>query len=265
LSSTSLHWGPSSLLRSWPPARTDIGLRSNEVHIWRASLDEFHEDLRRFEAVLSADERTRASQFRFATDRGRFVIRRALLRELLGHYLDRSAPNIAFSYGRSGKPSMADVDGRPPLDFTVSHSDGLAVYALTSTGPIGVDVERLQTIRDLEAVATRVLGAAELDGLMALPPDERTGGFLARWTCKEALLKATGAGIGQGLTSVYAVPGERVGVLGVGGGELHEASEWQLEQLWPAPGYVGAVAHTCGHARLSLRSLSRAALAGSLS
>jgi 4'-phosphopantetheinyl transferase len=255
-------------LFSRPPARPDIRLRKNEIHVWCASLDDFREDLPRFHAVLSADERARARTFRFASDRDRFVIRRALLRELLGHYLDRTASSIELSYGRWGKPYITDVSGRRPLEFTLSRSDALVVYALTSTGPIGVDVERLRTIPNLDAVAARVLAPLELDRLMALPSGERARGFLARWTCEEAVLKATGDGIGQcltSLTSVDAVPGHRARVLGAGGGESHAASEWQLQQLWPAPGYVGAMAHTCDHARLSLWTFSRAILAGSRS
>jgi 4'-phosphopantetheinyl transferase len=74
----------------------------------------------------------------------------------------------------------------------------------------------------------------------ALPPELRLETFYACWTCKEALLKATGEGIGK-LTEVEIalVPGETPQVLRM---PTPSGPNWNLQTFSPAPGYAGALA-----------------------
>ena len=239
---------PGTLQSSWPVAPAGIGLGQNEIHVWCASVSDFHDAPSRFAAVLSADERTRASKFHLARDRHRFIARRGILRELLARYLHQDAATIEFSVGCFGKPSVAGTDGG--LHFNTSHSGSLAVYAVTSVCPVGVDIERLRETPNLDAIASRFFAPAEDSRLAALPPHQRSDEFLVCWTGKEAVLKATGGGLGARCGSRLGVP-------------ACVTSSCRLQRLWPAPGYVGALAYAHDAARLSLWSISKATLAGS--
>jgi 4'-phosphopantetheinyl transferase len=224
---------------SWPPAPSEVRLGQNAIHVWCARLDDFHPALSRLYGVLSADERTRASGFHFAGDRDRFIARRGVLRHLLARYLHQRAERIGFSVGRHGKPCIAAPDGGPCLHFNVSHSGALALYAVTSASPVGVDVERLREISELDALASRFFAAAEASRLIALPSSQRLDEFFACWTRKEALLKATGSGIGAHPDLRSAVP-------------PCVPSDWRIQRLRPAPGFAGALAHRHGAALVSL-------------
>lgn len=233
---------------SWPPAPSEIRLGRDEIHVWCAWLGDFRGDLPRLDDVLSPDERIRAGTFHCAPDRHRFVASRGILRALLARYLPLDAATIRFSYGRFGRPELAGPAGDPPLYFNVSHSGALAVYAVTRACPVGVDIERLREIPDLDAIASRFFPPAEASRLTALPPDRRLDEFFACWTGKEAFLKATGEGIG-------AHRGLRGGV------PPCVPSDWRVQRLWPAPGYVGALAYRHDAARASLWRLSNTTFA----
>lgn len=216
-------------------------LAHDEVHVFSVSLSDFHGELSHFQSLVSPDERERAGRFRFSMDRDHFLICRGLLRQVLAGYLAKDASAIRFSYGRCGKPEIGDAHSDLPLYFNLSHSGDLALYAVTSAGPVGVDVEQIRPVPEMDHITSRFFAPADAARLAALPSRERNEEFFTCWTGKEALLKATGDGIGEGLAAAAAVRG------------------WQVERLFPAVGYVGAVAYTHGAARPSLWSVHKTA------
>ncbi len=100
---------------------------------------------------LSSDELARAARFHFERDRTRFSVARAALREILAHYLGTSPAEIAFVYGDHGKPALAPPYG--DLRFNLSHSHDLALCAVARGSEVGVDVERIRELDDLEGMA----------------------------------------------------------------------------------------------------------------
>jgi 4'-phosphopantetheinyl transferase len=173
-------WVPSG----WPEA----DLVPGELHVWRADLDR-PIDL----APLSHTERERASRFHSETHRLRWSRSRALLRQIVGGYLDRDPGAIAFASTPNGKPA---VEGGGELEFNLSHSGGLVVVALATGNPLGVDVERDRDVRDPLAIAGRVLGADQAERLRSLPETERRREFLRSWVRYEAALKCRGDRLG---------------------------------------------------------------------
>src|SRR5208282_2181592 len=116
------------------------------------------------------------------------------LRVLLGHYLGVAPGGIEFSYGPKGKPRLAaPVDVR----FNISHSGGLALFAFTLDCEIGVDVEHIRPLRDMQEIASRFFCAEEATELMSLPAHGREQAFYLCWTRKEAYLKAVGEGLSE--------------------------------------------------------------------
>ncbi len=205
-----------------------LPLERGTVHVWRGSLDQEPEVRRRLEGLLSGDERERARGFRFARDRTRYVVGRGLLRALLGRYVAADPACLRFRYGPQGKPALA---GDGPL-FNLAHSGTTALYALSSSFDVGVDVELLQPRLTDNRIAERFFSPLEVRTLRALPEQEQVQAFFACWTRKEAFLKARGDGLTIALDSfdVTLAPNEPAALLRTGWFP-EERSRWQLVDL----------------------------------
>ena len=80
----------------------------------------------------------------------------------------------------------------------MSSSRAFATIAI-STLPVGVDVE---IARPDVAPLPFAMSPDEQRGLRSLPPRERGVGFLRLWTGKEAVIKAGGRSVGDGMGAV---------------------------------------------------------------
>lgn len=143
---------------------------------------------------LSPAERQRLSAYRRPADQERFLLARASLRVLLGHWLALPPAAVTFRLGPHGKPH-GDQPGAPA--FNLSHAGDLILLAVHASQPVGVDVERQRPELDWPAIVRRVLAPAELAQLLALPEAHQPSAFLAAWCRLEARLKARGLGLGQ--------------------------------------------------------------------
>ena len=234
-----------------------IEARHDEIHVWRAFLNIAPSWVQSLSQVLSTDERERAERFRFQRDRQDFIVTRALLRILVGRYLRRDPDQVQFSYGTYGKPSLAG-EGDQALRFNLSHSQGLALYAITRGRQIGVDVECVRENRDTEAIAQRFFSPQEIAAIESLPEPMRQRAFFSCWTRKEAYLKARGDGLSGTMDSfsVSVNPGEPAVLFNNGQNDTQESSRWSLADLDPDSRYVGALAVEGCHWRLNCWQLT---------
>ncbi len=158
--------------------------------------------MRIFRYEVLPDEATVADRFGTGTaafctagkrGRGRIesLIGYGLLRELLGEDFDP-------------EQLRRDANGRPypeglPIDFSISHTEGLVVCALekdVEEPRIGVDAEaeRGRTTEEMEKIAARWFTEKERKQFLKNPTEDC---FLKIWTAKEAMVKFSGAGLGQ--------------------------------------------------------------------
>jgi 4'-phosphopantetheinyl transferase len=240
---------------TWCAPPEDLGPpRGGDVHVFLAYLDCAVEVAANSGHWLSVDESERAWRFKFARDRQRFSTTRCLLRGVLGRYLDREPGSIAFAYGPQGKPSLEN--GASGLEFNVSHSGGLAVFAF-SDRPLGVDLEAERPMRDLQAIAERFFSEREVATLRGTDESERTAAFFRCWTRKEAFLKATGEGLSRPLDAfdVAFAAGETPRLLRIVGGPSGP-EHWWLEDLAAPRGFVAALAREGPRARLERWNLT---------
>src|SRR5215211_71561 len=122
----------------WLNSPDNLILNDGEAHIWRADLDLNESFQSSFLKLLSSDEKNRAQKFRFNKDSRHFIIARGILRSLIGKYLEINPAEISFQYSEFGKPSIANINS---LQFNISHSQNIALFAFTKKFKIGVDVE----------------------------------------------------------------------------------------------------------------------------
>ncbi|HEX5035642.1 MAG TPA: 4'-phosphopantetheinyl transferase, partial [bacterium] len=141
--------------------------RKNEVHLWKANLDQPSARVDNLLRILSREERERADRFHLERDRNRFVVGRGLLRKILGRYLVIDAAAVRFEYNATEKPFLAS--GSSDLRFNLSHSQGLVVYALALGRDVGVDVERVRSDIDWEGISGRYFSASENKALRSFP------------------------------------------------------------------------------------------------
>jgi 4'-phosphopantetheinyl transferase len=231
--------GTKTLNADWATPPTSLTLSPPETHLWRVKLDLAPARLPQVAQTLSPDEQQRADRFRFPIHRQHFIASRGYLRLILSRYLTIDPAEIQFCYSPYGKPTLAADCVSWPLHFNLSHSQGLALYAVTCDRLVGVDLE---WIRPIEAanLAARFFSDQEYQQLAQLEPVEQQAAFFRAWTIKEAYLKAIGRGIG-GLEQVEVVWGATdVETVKLQGEDL-TAVQWQWSAGQPAPGYVSAL------------------------
>lgn len=218
-------------------------LRSDEVHVWRASLAGPSPGPGTDSSLLSREEGDRAARFISADHRDRWAASRAILRRILAAYLGDDPAALRFRAGAQGKPALLRTEGHGDVRFNLSHSGGVALVAVALGREVGVDVERIREDAAGERLAERFFAPAEAAALRTIPARQRAPAFFACWTRKEAYLKARGVGLTFGLDRVIVpvLPEEPASLLAVEG-EPGEASRWQLEDLRLAAGFAGAVA-----------------------
>ena len=228
---------------AWTPPPETLTLGSDEVHVWRAALNCGTPRLHELLQTLSTAERARARRFYFQQDREHFIVARGLLRVILGRYLVIDPGQLRLCCSPCGKPSVAVEYGGAGLRFNVSHSHGLALYAIAHGRELGVDLERIRPELADAQLAEHFFSLREVAMLRALPTSLRQEAFFHCWTRKEAYIKAKGEGLScpLGRFDVSLAPGEPAALLSTLD-DPQEASRWSLRELFPGSDYVAAVA-----------------------
>ncbi|EKQ67466.1 phosphopantetheinyl transferase [Leptolyngbyaceae cyanobacterium JSC-12] len=223
------------------------------VHLWAANLSVSDNRLESFFQGLSADEQQRAIRFRFEKDRNRFVAARGILRSLLGIYLGCDPTLVQFAYSDRGKPKLAN--NPLGIQFNLSHSNGMALYAVGCDRVVGVDLEFYRPLSDLGQLAKRFFSQTEYKVLTSLVATAQHDAFFHLWTCKEAYLKATGEGLtGLGTAELRFDSSCPFQIAGLMTQSQQSFQPWKLVQLQPFPDFVAALAVQgsnfqlqCGH------------------
>jgi 4'-phosphopantetheinyl transferase len=229
-------------------------MQHGTVDVWCADLDGSSHAFSEFWCVLSHEERAKAFRIRSQENHKRFVIQHGLLRFLLSHYVPVAPAQHKFTHGRRGKPELERARGLSRLYFNMSHSSDKALYAMTGVTEVGVDIERIRPLDDLDSLARGFFTPHEAATLNAQTPKKKLEAFFNCWTRKEAILKATGQGITGGLdgVEVTVTPDEPAHVLNTKD-KGDNTLPWSLHAWLPARGYVAALAYRGPRLELKFR------------
>jgi 4'-phosphopantetheinyl transferase len=160
-------------------------------------------DVGRLERLLSDAERSRAERCVPAVRR-RFIIGRGRLRLLLAAFVGAPAEALDLRVGSHGKPALGGrFAGR--CHFNLTHSRDRGMVAFSWESPVGIDLEILapsHTPQWADMMAGSILGADEMRRWRELPDPLKPAALLEHWVVKEAIVKASGRGIGAGLRHV---------------------------------------------------------------
>jgi 4'-phosphopantetheinyl transferase len=204
-----------------PSAETAVAIATTGIAIWRVDLRQPAAVVERAEQLLTTDERERAERGT-ADVRRRRLLTRAALRIALARWLECAPAALRFATEPSGKPRL---DGPGP-HFSVSSSGDWSLIAVTSLGPVGIDVERVVAIAELEAIVARRFAPAQAREVLSQSGERRLRAFYRSWTRIEARLKATGVGLAGGLDTTGSEP---------------DPLEWSVATVNAGRGLIGAV------------------------
>jgi 4'-phosphopantetheinyl transferase len=203
-------------------------VRLSAVQIWFATLDTDKALIGEFEATLSPQQRERASRFVFERHKIRYIFAQGVLRDVLSRATGLSPASIGFVLNDFGKPYLQTAAGKSSLQFNLSHSEDLVAIGVVELREVGVDVEFIRPMANLEDIAASVYTPGELASLMQAPGAERQRLFFRYWTRKESYIKAIGKGLSIPLNTFDT--------------RYPRVEDWWIQDLGSVPaGYSGAV------------------------
>ena len=143
--------------------------------------------------VLTGDDWKSFARLASSVGRRGAIASRVLLRLSLSQAVERKISPAAWEFRRTsyGRPTLAE--GFPDVYFSVSHTDDLALVAVSTTRNLGIDVEPID--QELDAnVIKNFCHSKESARLEDFSQHKRTREFLRLWTQKEAYSKLVGLG-----------------------------------------------------------------------
>ncbi len=224
--------GPDSFSSRQLPIRHLPKPRGNAVHLWYLDFNHLTNPL---------NSRTPVDGGGLSVFQNR-TARRFYLRLILGAYLGIPGKDVIINRRLKGRPELDSTQSRGSMDFSVARSAGCYLIGISSGATIGVDLEIASRRAGKPlALARRYFSEAETAALSALSEDDLHRAFLHTWSCKEAVVKASGLGIANQLCrfTVDVNPANPPAILAM---PDDDHSVWTLAMASPAEGAIAAIA-----------------------
>lgn len=211
-------------------------LSSGQLYVWSVNTNPTAELLERCKAALSEHELTRIPFFKFEQVQQNYIISQGVLRLLLGAYLGMNANKLKIGRQAKGKPISLDD---PDIHFNISNSGKMAVYAFSRDSEVGIDLEHIRQIPDLDEMITKNFSTNERKYINASEKD-RNSRFFRFWTIKESYLKAIGEGMRLAPDNLeFSI--EKDGITHLSTRGVFELEDWIFKEFSPATDYVGTL------------------------
>ncbi len=236
-------------------------LREGHVQIWKVDLNGSEGCgllAQAFEA-LTGEERQRAGKMRIGTAPEEFIAGRGSLRRLLSASLNCDPQGVGIAIGTHRKPTLRPVSGFKLPHFNVSHSRGVILVALSRSGPIGVDVEYMDSSLETLDVARAAFHPEDVRCIESgVTAEDRLLSFYGCWTRREAVAKADGRGLTLPASGFSSGPPSKTEQLveickeNTSGSSASSFSHYFVRNLDVSPCYLGAVAvaYACNQPQL---------------
>lgn len=149
-----------------------------------------------FISFLSCEEQKRIVFYLDPKHQSLFIIRRGILRSLLGKYLEIPPKKVLIQIDSRGKPYTRDIF------FNMSSSKEKLLIALSWEIPLGIDIEYTDVKNWSFDAEDFIFSENEKKMASNLCSKARTEYFFTVWTKKESWVKATGSGLNMDLKSL---------------------------------------------------------------
>jgi 4'-phosphopantetheinyl transferase len=211
-------------------------LLSHDIVCWRVVLDTVsNEALDTLFKLLDDKEKSRAGAYIKIADRQRYIAAHGVLRLLLNNILGKDTYSITTN--EYGKPEVSNAQ----VEFNLSHSGNVILLSFSTKTPIGVDVEEIRAIDDIQSIVTHHFDPSEALEILGCLPEDINQTFFSSWTKKESVCKALGLGLNLPLDSFRVSCLPLIGSWSLGAPE-GLAQELTLVSFSPLAGYFAAIA-----------------------
>jgi len=238
-------------------ATKHLKLTHDAIDLWLLRPEEVQDgpELERCRSILSSEELARERRFLFARDRRSFVITRAFVRTVLGHYIGAPPDCLNFKLDANSRPYLVEFGAN--ISFNLAHTRGLVLLGVASDRALGVDVESLQA-KGLSDIAEDILAPDEIASLDCLGSAERHDRHFEHWTLKEAYAKARSIGLGLPFRHcAFLFKGDRIS-FATKSSVADPASRWHFWQFRVDGVIVAAVCgevNAAGHPSIDFKAL----------
>lgn len=182
-----------------------MNIANSEIHIYTINTSEWKYNLQKLEESLSQDEKERVSNYKFIKDRERSILTFYIRRKILSEYTSRSPEELSFKKNYSGKPYL-DLPEYEHIKFNYSHSGDFIIYAITKDSEIGVDIEFVKEIPDMNALVENYFSSEEINVFKSMNNrNDQINFFYKVWTRKEALVKSLGTGLNDEISQINLI------------------------------------------------------------
>lgn len=234
-------------------------LEGDEIHVWLVAPQQVTgRDRDRCDALLSDAEARRRDGYLFERDRHTQRVTCALVRTCLSQYSQVPPWQWRFEANAHGRPFVSPDLLAAPLDFNVSHTEGLVACAVSRRPEVGIDTEARSRLHNPVELAEAVFSPVEIEQLQRASARSQRRLFFELWTLKEAYIKARGLGLSLPLDKFW-FDREAPGPIRVAIAEelADNPSSWHFELYEPTPEHQLALAARCGSpVRVQVRSLT---------
>ncbi len=211
-------------------------LEQGDVHIWTVSVQGIEEQLHHLKSLLTEEETAKISFYKFEHTQNSYIATQAVLRVLLSLYLDINPREVQMGSRSKGKPFL--IHDRP-IFFNISNSDGLCVFAFSGDGEVGIDLERIREMPDIEQLIQKNLTSREKEYVLK-DPEKKLLRFFRFWTFKESYLKAIGEGMRLTPDNLeFSVEEGKIRLRSVNYG--FEGADWQFKEFTRDGNYTGTL------------------------
>lgn len=151
-----------------------------------------------FKTIPNLSHQLQLEIFRFhhIHEKWRAIFSDLLMRRILSEKLEISPNLIKIEKGHYGKPFIRGKE----IEFNLSHSKDFIFFA-TDVFPIGVDIEFIQPLDDVDNIIQTCFTVEEQQAYCAKNKEQRLNYFYELWTLKESYIKALGKGVNLALES----------------------------------------------------------------
>ena len=201
-------------------------LSIGEMHVWHITTNVTPAAFLEYKNVLTEKETGRIPFFKFKEAKNTYVVSQGALRMLMSRYLGISPDLIELGRRKKGKPYSID---NPNLNFNISNSGKTAVIAFSYDSEIGIDIEQMRHLPDLDELINRNFTSREIKFITAKTEDKERR-FFRFWTVKESYLKAIGEGMRLTPDNLeFAIENGSIRLLSVKG--VFEQEDWNFKEF----------------------------------
>jgi len=226
------------IIQDQPDIRKFPQLLKGEIHLWTASLVPSPEKIESLRSVLSPYEKKKATYFKFEHKQHVYIITQAVLRILISAYLDIEPAEVILVASKKGKPFLIN---EPSLFFNISNSHDICVYAFSRDAEVGIDIEKIRELPDIDQLIEKNLTSRE-KAYFLKNPDHKLSLFFQFWTFKESYLKAIGEGMRLTPENLeFSLDDGNIRLRSVKYG--FEATDWQFKGFTREGNYTGTLTY----------------------